>query len=318
MHSACTRRCEAADALFRWPRRQRRRKHFGERSRGRNYKNWLQQNKQLIPETAFAPSVLTEAPAPDDHQENVPALDYPRAQTPECGNTTPTFLSEASTPDLDQENVPPIDSQQRKTPESSDRSPSILTQIPISDVLRGNISPVDCLRSTTSEQAYQSPAIASTSTGQISRVPTMKRSYYRTIYGTSSSSDASDDLPLNQIKRYEFYDLLPTPAKDQTKTPTLRQKAINYRGTSVTKDLFDKFNEEKKNRKKAKTVSAKKSTTIKGTSQKQVSWYCHACEEDRMDDAMRQCSQCFKWYHEQCVGLSMEDTDDFQCPGGCE
>ncbi|CAG9568470.1 unnamed protein product [Danaus chrysippus] len=102
--------------------------------------------KQLIPETAFAPSVLTEAPAPDDHQENVPALDYPRAQTPECGNTTPTFLSEASTPDLDQENVPPIDSQQRKTPESSDRSPSILTQIPISDVLRGNISPVDCLR----------------------------------------------------------------------------------------------------------------------------------------------------------------------------
>ncbi|CAG9568175.1 unnamed protein product [Danaus chrysippus] len=186
MHSTCTRRCEAADALFRWPRRQRRRKHFGERSRGRNYKNWLQQNKQLyqkqlIPETAFAPSVLTETPAPDDHQENVPALDYPRAQTPECGNTTPTFLSEASTPDLDQENVPPIDSQQRKTPESSDRSPSILTQIPISDVLRGNISPVDGLRSTTSEQAYQSPAIASTSTGQISRVPTMKRSYYRTI-----------------------------------------------------------------------------------------------------------------------------------------
>ncbi|CAG9568469.1 unnamed protein product [Danaus chrysippus] len=147
----------------------------------------------------------------------------------------------------------------------------------------------------------------------------MKRSYYRTIYGTSSSSDASDDLPLNQIKRYEFYDLLSTPAKDQTKTPPLRQKAINYRGTSVTKDRTEKKKSKKtSNPKKAKTVSAKKSTTIKGTSQKQVSWYCHACEEDRMDDAMRQCSQCFKWYHEQCVGLSMEDTDDFQCPGGCE
>ncbi|CAG9585049.1 unnamed protein product [Danaus chrysippus] len=235
MHSACTRRCEAADALFRWPRRQRRRKHFGERSRGRNYKNWLQQNKQLyqkqlyqkqlIPETAFAPSVLTEAPAPDDHQEN--ALDYPRAQNSRMRKyNTYFFYQKPQHLTLTKKNVPPIDSQQRKTPESSDRSPSILTQIPISDVLRGNISPVDCLRSTTSEQAYQSPAIASTSTGQISRVPTMKRSYYRTIYGTSSSSDASDDLPLNQIKRYEFYDLLPTPAKDQNKkTPTLRQKS---------------------------------------------------------------------------------------------
>lgn len=46
--------------------------------------------------------------------------------------------------------------------------------------------------------------------------------------------------------------------------------------------------------------------------------YGHACEEDRMDDAMRQCSRCFKWYHEQCVGFSVEDTDDFQCPDRCE
>lgn len=314
-------------------------------------------NPQAIPETAFAPSILTEAPAPNGEQENVPASEYRRPPS------TPSTLSEASTTDLDQENMPPIESDQRKTPESRDVSPSILTQIPISEDLRGNITPVDCLRPATPEQAYkQSPAIASTSTGQVSREPTVQRNFYHTVYGTSSSSDESDDLPLKQLKRNEFYNLLPTPAKVQTKTPTVRRKAINYRGTSVTKDLFDKYNEEKINSKgmkgnkskknkqeedfeegkekeetkrkkvrtekrkskktlnpkKAKVVSAKKSTSMKGTQQKQDSWYCHACKEDRMDDAMRQCSRCSKWYHEECVGLSIEDMDEFQCPGGCE
>ncbi|KAF9406611.1 hypothetical protein HW555_013068, partial [Spodoptera exigua] len=35
-----------------------------------------------------------------------------------------------------------------------------------------------------------------------------------------------------------------------------------------------------------------------------------------MDD-IRQCSQCPKWYHEECVGLSVDDYDDFVCRGGC-
>lgn len=149
---------------------------------------------------------------------------------------------------------------------------------------------------------------------------------------------------------------MPTPVKVQTCTPTVRRKAINYRGTLITKDLFDKYNQEKINSKEVKVtkekkinktnallmlkqvdekktkfketlnpnkvlnkiVSAKKSTTVKGKSQKQVSWYCHACKEDRMDDAMRQCSRCSKWYHEECVALTAEDTDDFQCPDGCK
>uniref|UniRef100_A0A2A4J5L2 HTH CENPB-type domain-containing protein n=1 Tax=Heliothis virescens TaxID=7102 RepID=A0A2A4J5L2_HELVI len=254
------------------------------------------------------------------------------------------LTSEASTPGLDQENVPPIDSHQMKTPEPRDGSPSILTEIPIFDVPRGNITPVDFLLPATPEQVNeQSPAVPSTSTGQISRAPAMHRSFYRTIYGSSSSSEESDDLPLSQLKRNEFYDLLPTPDKSQ-KTPTVRQKAINYRGNSVTKDLFDKFSEEKRKMKemkkkqkkkegkerprrekkretpkKAKPSFGKKSTTVKGTkkNKKQVGWFCHACEEDRMD-AMRRCSRCSKWYHEECVGLSVEDTDEFECPGGCE
>lgn len=65
-------------------------------------------NPQAIPETAFAPSILTEAPAPDGAQENAPALEHPHAQASESRDTTPSILSEASTPDRDQENIPPI------------------------------------------------------------------------------------------------------------------------------------------------------------------------------------------------------------------
>ncbi|VVD03968.1 unnamed protein product [Leptidea sinapis] len=110
-------------------------------------------------------------------------------QASESGDTTPSILSEASTPDRDQENVPPINSGQQKSSESTASSPSILKPIPIPDVSLGNISPVNCRRPATPEQTKQSPAIASTSTGQVSRESIVQRSYYRTVYGTSSSSD---------------------------------------------------------------------------------------------------------------------------------
>lgn len=64
-------------------------------------------------------------------------------------------------------------------------------------------------------------------------------------------------------------------------------------------------------------VFVKESTTKdnRGTSQNQTNWYYDGCEEDRMAD-MRQCSKCGKWYHEECVGFSVEYTDDFKCPDG--
>lgn len=203
-------------------------------------------NPQAIPETAFAPSILSEAPAPDSEQENVPALDRPQPQAPESGDTTPSILSEVSTPDLDKENMPLIDIYQRETPKSGNSSPSTLAQISIPDILGGNITPVDCVQPTSPEEAKQSLAIASTSTGQISRDPTVHCNFHRTVYDTRSSSEESDDLPLIQLKRNDFYDLLPTPVKVQTKIPTKRRKAINYRGTAVTKDLFNKYNDEKR------------------------------------------------------------------------
>jgi len=44
----------------------------------------------------------------------------------------------------------------------------------------------------------------------------------------------------------------------------------------------------------------------------ETEWYCYGCgEEDRMAD-IKKC-QCGKWYHKECVGLSVEDANDFEC-----
>lgn len=42
-------------------------------------------------------------------------------------------------------------------------------------------------------------------------------------------------------------------------------------------------------------------------------WFCHGCKLEREED-MRRCRKCFKWYHEECVGLTKDDDEDFICP----
>ncbi|KAJ0181796.1 hypothetical protein K1T71_002518 [Dendrolimus kikuchii] len=124
-----------------------------------------------------------------------------------------------------------------------------------------------------------------------------------------SSDDEEDHVPLAQMRRTVFQQLMPTPAKNTEKTLTVRRKAINYRGTPVTKDLFEITKKEKK---------IKKTSIIKDTydtEQNDASWYCHACEEDKMKDMMP-CLKCGKWYHGECVGLTVDDTDNFECPDG--
>ncbi|KAJ0183868.1 hypothetical protein K1T71_000291 [Dendrolimus kikuchii] len=101
------------------------------------------------------------------------------------------------------------------------------------------------------------------------------------------TDDEEDHVPLAQMRRTAFQQLMPTPAKNTEKTLTVRRKAINYRRTPVTKDLFEITKKEKK---------IKKTSTIKDTydtEQNDASWYCHACEEDKMKDMMP-CLKCGK------------------------
>lgn len=52
-------------------------------------------NSQVLPETAFAPSIVTEVPAPDV-EEDEPPIDYPRPQSLETNNVSPSILAEAT------------------------------------------------------------------------------------------------------------------------------------------------------------------------------------------------------------------------------
>lgn len=62
-----------------------------------------------------------------------------------------------------------------------------------------------------------------------------------------------------------------------------------------------------------KTISSNNS----GVSPAPYGWYCHGCEEESKGD-IRQCGKRGKSssYHEECVGLSVEDADAFQYPDG--
>lgn len=62
----------------------------------------------------------------------------------------------------------------------------------------------------------------------------------------------------------------------------------------------------------AKTASL---TTDKLSKISKSSWYCPACNEDRVED-MRQCLTCAVWYHELCVGLTPADKT-FYCSADC-
>ncbi|XP_023939021.2 uncharacterized protein LOC112046570 [Bicyclus anynana] len=154
----------------------------------------------------------------------------------------------------------------------------------------------------------------------------------------------------NQSTTREIHDFLPTP-KFKVKTTAPRKKSLNYRAQEVTKDLFGgddatstsqitvpSSNEDVPgtssmiiiSRKTPNSASVTDCTLsvqtasltadkLKGSKPKHhdnaPSWYCPACDEDRVED-MRQCPTCGVWYHELCVGLTPADKI-FYCSGDC-
>lgn len=151
-------------------------------------------------------------------------------------------------------------------------------------------------------------------------------------------SELKNNKERSDVQESSFKDFLPTPNYAQTKAKPMR-KALNYVGQRITKDLFnDKPRNNAKNsakqtkndnnntkgqkvktRKKTSKVPNTKPDKIK-TKQKHTierykkvindkeSWYCPACNMDTML-AMRQCSKCELWYHEEYVGLTKDDLD---------
>ncbi|KAL7635492.1 UNVERIFIED_CONTAM: hypothetical protein RMT77_014561 [Armadillidium vulgare] len=106
-------------------------------------------------------------------------------------------------------------------------APSLLTEAPAppvsDDVNKVNSPPLFSPRSPTSRIEEEG----------IGQTPNKRPgSFYRRVYCSSSSDDDEDHVPLAEIKRTVFKQLMPTPVKNTEKTPIVRRKALNYRGNN--------------------------------------------------------------------------------------
>ncbi|KAJ0181714.1 hypothetical protein K1T71_002436 [Dendrolimus kikuchii] len=165
--------------------------------------------------------------------------------------------------------------------------------------------------------------------------------------GFICSNENEDNLPLSTFKKRKnktpFQKFLATPNYAVEKTKHQRKKAINYKGQRITKDLFtqgidkktkkvkdlsmiqpikkqkkdlrdnytprDKEINTKKINKKWNKLNEKEEKMDNNKENDDLeAWYCHACCESEMLD-MRQCTNCRKWYHEDCVGLTKADKE---------
>ncbi|KAJ2949421.1 hypothetical protein O0L34_g15337 [Tuta absoluta] len=143
-----------------------------------------------------------------------------------------------------------------------------------------------------------------------------------------------EPIPSTSSDTYvSFKTMLKTPQKNSSPTVVTRKKAINCLAQVLTKDIFNnkenttKITAKKKATKKNKTQDKntnkkelKKEKTVKGKGKGKTtkktpsseSWYCFVCQEDKIAD-MRLCLICASYVHEECVGLTAIDKEQFVC-----
>lgn len=128
--------------------------------------------------------------------------------------------------------------------------------------------------------------------------------------------DPDDEIPLAQLIKKEgpgkdnsFSKELVTPDMQPVKTKP-RKKALNYRAQEVKRDVF-----KDPSSKKVKIISLRKSSELPkpSTVEAKEDWMCSVCDKDYVAD-MRSCVLCGTWVHEECVGFTPDDTDEFFCP----
>ncbi|KAI4471518.1 zinc finger fyve/phd-type [Holotrichia oblita] len=127
---------------------------------------------------------------------------------------------------------------------------------------------------------------------------------------------SEDEIPLADlikkgVQNNSFSKVLVTPDMTPVKT-TKRKKALNYRAQNVKKamftDIFNSFGQKK-------STSIRKSSALPSTGKPTATevWMCSVCNSDYVAD-MSSCCLCGTWVHEECVGLTVHNTEDFVCP----
>lgn len=108
--------------------------------------------------------------------------------------------------------------------------------------------------------------------------------------------------------------------KERNEEKKQKQLVLNKNKRINEEKRQEKQKSSRKSKKKEQTIQTKKSRakTIKSKEKENNSavsddkWYCYACNTESFED-MRQCPDCQRWFHEQCLGLTKEDLD-FECP----
>lgn len=105
-----------------------------------------------------------------------------------------------------------------------------------------------------------------------------------------------------------------TKKRNNTNTKKVQDRITKHKDVKTKKRVTEiKLNTKKKilqQTLKLQIKATKKITKDKKTTEK---WYCNACKIERVE-AMRKCVTCHQWYHEQCVGLTRKDREEFICP----
>nr|CAH7719104.1 unnamed protein product [Callosobruchus chinensis] len=116
-----------------------------------------------------------------------------------------------------------------------------------------------------------------------------------------------------------FKQMLKTPQKLSSPRVALRKKAVNSLAQAQTRNIFPKkedINKTTKRSKEKEKTDGKELKRNKGKALKEKpsneSWYCFLCQEDRIA-GMRLCIKCATYVHEECVGLTASNKDNFIC-----
>lgn len=168
------------------------------------------------------------------------------------------------------------------------------------------------------------------------------------IQNEDSESDEENTIPLSELKKRlstrkehenSFQKFLKTPDLTAKKSTPVRRKALNYKAQVVTKQLFNcsdskitSVQEAEVQPSCSKNVSAQEAE-VQPSCSKNISaqkaevqpscskgftdsWYCPLCNEESQKD-MRCCARCKTWAHEECLGYSPSDDEEYIC-GSCE
>ncbi|KAI4466405.1 hypothetical protein MML48_3g00013778 [Holotrichia oblita] len=111
----------------------------------------------------------------------------------------------------------------------------------------------------------------------------------------------------------KFRQLLPTPDFVIRRQVTPRRKAINYKAQLLKRDLFSERSSPKPTKTKQKLTNSEHASQNCRKGSDISDWMCSICAEERVED-MRRCAVCHSWVHEDCVGLTADDVEEFVCP----